>query len=511
MPAPSGPQAARSPGERQTIADVLRRAGRLMLASAVGGNPSATALPCVADGDGVLFVCPRMSRAAAQLGLNPAAQALLFDADTQRGVELSGFCRELADAATRDAAAQRLGERLSPAATQDLRTPGPGRFALFRLEPTRSALFGASGEDEGAGVDFPQNVPRSSRLVLAALGSELRLWVRAVRAPFFTAAVVPMLLGAAVARHAMPAAGWQWSVFAWALLGAVLAAAGTNLINDYGDSRSGADEANAAAGNPFTGGSRMIQLGLLAPWQMLLASLLCFAATMVIGLHLNARLSGWALAPSPLLGIGAVGCALGVAYTVGPFALSYRGWGELAVALGFGPVIVLGSSYVLSAAAGVAWPWLGALLASAPVALFILLVLWINQFQDAPSDAASGKRNWVVRMSQLPDGGFDFGRAFAMYTALNLAGFTGIALLGALGCWNPRLATPWAWLALLALPLFLRERAQGRAWVARWRDPEADRAALPFDLLPVNAQTIAVHLSSGLLLAAAFVLAAWLG
>ena len=479
-----------------------------MLASAVGGNPSATALPCVADGDGVLFVCPRMSRAAAQLGLNPAAQALLFDADTQRGVELSGFCRELADAATRDAAAQRLGERLSPAATQDLRTPGPGRFALFRLEPTRSALFGASGEDEGAGVDFPQNVPRSSRLVLAALGSELRLWVRAVRAPFFTAAVVPMLLGAAVARHAMPAAGWQWSVFAWALLGAVLAAAGTNLINDYGDSRSGADEANAAAGNPFTGGSRMIQLGLLAPWQMLLASLLCFAATMVIGLHLNARLSGWALAPSPLLGIGAVGCALGVAYTVGPFALSYRGWGELAVALGFGPVIVLGSSYVLSAAAGVAWPWLGALLASAPVALFILLVLWINQFQDAPSDAASGKRNWVVRVSEQGAGRFDFERAFELYSGLNLAGFGAIAALGLLGWMRPDLATPWVWIALLALPLFLRARMQGRRWIARWRAAAEGHGALAFELLPVNATTIGVHLASGLLLSLAYLVAA---
>ena len=375
----------------------------------------------------------------------------------------------------------------------------------------RSALLvGPTGQAQGW-VDFPDNAPRSSRLALDALGGKLRLWVRAVRAPFLTAALVPMLLGAAVARHAMPAAGWSWSMFAWALLGAVLAAAGTNLINDYGDARSGADDNNPAAGNPFTGGSRMIQLGLLAPWQVLLASLLCFAATVVIGLHINAELAGSALAPSPLLGIGLLGCALGVAYTVGPFALSYRGLGEVAVALGFGPVIVLGASYALCGAAGVAWPWRASLLASLPVALFILLVLWINQFQDAPSDAASGKRNWVVRMSQRSDGSFDFGRAFAMYTVLNLAGFTGIALLGALGCWNPRLATPWAWLALLALPLFLRERTQGRAWVARWREPDADRAALPFELLPVNAQTIAVHLSSGLLLAAAFVLAAWLG
>ena len=499
--------AVTAPG-RNAIATLLGEARRMVLASAVAGNPSASALACVGDGDALLFVCPRMSRAAAQLELNAAAQALVLDERGQAVLDLSGYCRELRGAQARNDALTRFAGRLPAQVLDDLAGEAPGQYALLRLDPVRASVPGPSGASPQAWLDFPQNAPRSSALALGAFGRNLRLWVRAVRAPFFTAAVVPMLLGAAVARRAMPASGWSWSMFAWTLVGAVLAAAGTNLINDYGDSRSGADECNPVGGNPFTGGSRMIQLGLLAPWQMLLASVLCFVATMGIGLHINALLSGSALALTPLLGIGVLGCVLGVAYTVGPFALSYRGFGEVAVALGFGPVIVMGSSYALAGAAGVAWPWQASLLASVPVALFILLVLWINQFQDAPADSASGKRNWVVRVSERPDASFDFGTAFVAYTALNLAGFAAIALLGVLGWLRPQLATPWAWIALLALPLFLRARAAAHAWNARWRDPAADRASLPFQLLPVNAMTIGVHLAGGLLLAAAYVLGA---
>ena len=126
--------------------------------------------------------------------------------------------------------------------------------------------------------------------------------------------------------------------------------AGTNLANDYGDHLSRNDEWNKVP-SPFNGGSRVIQAGLLAAWKVALAAGACFGATIVIGLWLNASLGGSPLAPTPLLWVGLAGCALGAAYTLGPFRLSYRGWGEIAVALGFGPVMVLGAHYVMSASA----------------------------------------------------------------------------------------------------------------------------------------------------------------
>ena len=42
------------------------------------------------------------------------------------------------------------------------------------------------------------------------------------------------------------------------------------------------------------------------------------------------------------------------------------------------------------------WNWIEALIASVPIAILVMLIVWINQFQDAPSDAAVGKNTWVA-------------------------------------------------------------------------------------------------------------------
>jgi 1,4-dihydroxy-2-naphthoate octaprenyltransferase len=384
-------------------------------------------------------------------------------------------------------------------------------LACFRLRPTRLALVNALAIPRFSWQDFPHNQPGDVTQALLAFRAWVRLWIGAVRAPFFTAAVVPVLLGAAIARHAMRHAphegGWSWQMFAWVLSGAVLAAAGTNLINDYGDHRSGADDCNQVASNPFTGGSRTIQLGLMAPWKMLAGGAACFAAVVAIGLHINGSIAGSPWAVTPVLAIGVIGCALGIMYSVGPFRLSYRGLGELAVAIGFGPIMVLGASYALAAASMTPWPWLASLLASLPVATFNMLILWINQFQDTPADVASNKRNWVVRSAARGGTTFRFERPFAVWRGINLVSFGLVVLLGLLGCFAPGVATPYLWLALLPFPVFLIAARRGRHWVARWQDPAEDRRLLPFALLPVNAMTIVVHLSTGLLLALGYLLA----
>jgi 1,4-dihydroxy-2-naphthoate octaprenyltransferase len=486
----------------------------MVLASSVNGNSSAAPLQFVLDGQDLIFVCCKASRTAAQVATNPSVQAVIWPCEqgSELGVEISGYCSEIVDEPGRIRAVGLLqaGIRVPQQAIHDVTGRVPREFGCFRLSPTRTALVDTLAIPRFAWRDFPQNEPSHPLQALRALSRWMRLWVHAVRAPFFTAALVPVLLGGAIASYAMRRAGeghqWSWVIFVWALVGAVLAAAGTNLINDYGDHSSGADDQNQAGANPFTGGSRMIQLGLLAPWKVLAASIACFGATIWIGLHINALIAGSAFAPTPLLMIGALGCALGVAYTVGPFPLSYRGFGEVAVAVGFGPVIVLGTSYVLTAGGATPWPVFASVVASLPVSVFILLVLWINQFQDAPADAISGKRNWVVRIAQDGDMVFTYDRVFGIYRLFNLTGFTMILALSVLGAVNPALATPYAWLALLPFPLFFRADRLGRRWVDRWRDPNVDHKRLPFDLLQVNAISVLLHLSTGALLALAYVL-----
>ena len=107
-----------------------------------------------------------------------------------------------------------------------------------------------------------------------------------------------------------------------------------------------------------------------------------------LGLFLAAE-RGWGL-----LGIGAVGVVLSLAYSAPPLRLVHRGLGEPVTALGFGPVMAVGTYFACTGR----WSW-QPVLASLPVALLIALVLYVNQVPDRAGDAAAGKRTLIVRFS----------------------------------------------------------------------------------------------------------------
>lgn len=78
------------------------------------------------------------------------------------------------------------------------------------------------------------------------------LILMAIRAPFLTASIVPVLLGASLAFF--HSGTWHWSLFLWTLAAMALIHAGANVANDYFDHLSGNDEANVDFVRPFTGG-----------------------------------------------------------------------------------------------------------------------------------------------------------------------------------------------------------------------------------------------------------------
>ena len=88
--------------------------------------------------------------------------------------------------------------------------------------------------------------------------SKAGIWVRQLRAPFFTASVVPVLVGSSLGFLA--AGGFEVGLFLMALVAMVGLHAGANIANDYFDHKSGNDWANSNH-NMFTGGSRLV-LGL---------------------------------------------------------------------------------------------------------------------------------------------------------------------------------------------------------------------------------------------------------
>jgi 1,4-dihydroxy-2-naphthoate octaprenyltransferase len=500
------------------IASVLDSTDRLFLSTAVDNNPSASAVFFARDGQDLVFFTFTTTRKAEQIRYNPRVQAMVWPRGEEgiRGVQIEGECQRITDPGEVERVRELLLE-VTPAFQSYMDDPflaKNGIAGYYRLRPTAIRYIDFYAPQKFAWREYPENQPSDLKVFLRSAKNRLALWVRAVRAPFFTATVVPVVLGAVIAHADLAARGaaslWNWPTFLLVMLGALLAHAGTNMANDYFDHTSRNDEYNPYF-SPFNGGSRMIQAGLLPAWKVLFAALSCFAATAAIGLHFNHRITGSILGNSPLLWIGVAGIALGLLYTGSPVRLGYRGLGEISIALGFGPVMVLGTHYVMFSPylrqEGATWPWLTPLLASVPVAILIMLVVWINQFQDLLADKLVGKNTWVVRLAEVHGERIRYDKPFRCYGAFLYATFAYILLLSALGVVDRSLSSPAAWIAVLPVPLVIRMIRWGKEWLRRWDDPQADRQRLPYELLRVNASTIAVHLATGLLLALGF----WIG
>lgn len=298
--------------------------------------------------------------------------------------------------------------------------------------------------------------------------SRWALFVNATRLPFLTATFVPVLLGTAVAWRD---GALNLGLFGLTLLGAALFHLGTNVLNDYFDHRSGADEANLTP-TPFSGGSRLIQRGLIDPASLLRLAVGLYIGGTVVGLVLTA------LRGQALVWFGLAGFALGFLYTAPPVRLVHRGLGELAVGLGFGPVVVLGSYWVQAQR----WSREAALV-SIPVGLLIAAVLYINEIPDRMWDAKSGKRTIITRLSPA--------MSISGYGVLMAAAYLAIvAGVAAGGLPVPSL------LGLLTVPM-------------AWRAFQGLRRhhAYPYRLIPANATTIFAHLFTGLLMFVGYVVA----
>ena len=250
----------------------------------------------------------------------------------------------------------------------------------------------------------------------------MRHWLLASRPKTLSAAVVPVLLGSALAAHEPAAITW-W-VFGCALIGAVLIQIATNFINDALDFRKGTDTGERL------GPMRAAAAGLLSADALMRGAWLCLFGAAACGIPLLYR-GGW-----PMLVIGLASILAAYAYTGGPYPLAYHGLGELFVMIFFGFVAVGGTFYAHSLQLTPS-----ALLAGFAAGALATVLLVINNLRDAPSDARTNKRTLAVRLGE------GFARAEIVFFVL--APFAAIA-------WMAWLRNEWGFLVtLLALPLAL--------------------------------------------------------
>lgn len=169
------------------------------------------------------------------------------------------------------------------------------------------------------------------------------------------------------------------------LCGVVMLHAGGNAANDCYDYILGADKITTAG--RYSGGSGVMPQKLVtvrdakAWFLLLLAGSVAFAAGLSRGVD-------W----QPFF-LGLAGVAASLSYSLPPLKLSYRGFGELLVALTFGPGIMVGTFYVLRS-----YYSLQVLAIGAVVGVLIGSVQVVNQMRDIESDIAAGKHTLAVRL-----------------------------------------------------------------------------------------------------------------
>lgn len=210
----------------------------------------------------------------------------------------------------------------------------------------------------------------------------LSIFFKETRPQFLILTPVCYLVGLGSASYVLGGFGRISAGYAiLAFIGALFSHIGVNVLNDYFDFRSGLDLRTRPT--PFSGGSSVLPQGLMSPKEVLAMGVVSLLIVTAIGLYFL-RVRGWGLLPLGLLGLLII-----VLYT--PFVTRNPGFCLLAPGLGFGPLMVMGTHFVLTAR----YDWV-AVSASLVPGLLVSNLLLINQFPDVEADRSVNRRHLPI-------------------------------------------------------------------------------------------------------------------
>lgn len=253
----------------------------------------------------------------------------------------------------------------------------------------------------------------------------LMAWVQASRAPFFVATFIPLFIGWSMAIKASGAA--RPGRFLLVLFGSLIVHLITNLANDYFDHLLGAD-----AGVSI-GGSRVIQEGKIKPGTMLRVIIALYIIAFIVAFII---IFGFRL---HLLAIPIFFAAFSsLFYVAPPIRYGYHGMGELFVGINMGPVMVVGTYWVITGA-----PALAPLLVSIPVGFMVASILYYQSLPDMETDRASGKITLAVRLGRK-----NAFRGLIIFFVLIYGTIIALVLMG--------LVSPYALISLATVAIFLK-------------------------------------------------------
>ena len=176
----------------------------------------------------------------------------------------------------------------------------------------------------------------------------------------------------------------HWDLFAVVLLGALMAHISVNALNEYTDFQTGLDFKTDRT--PFSGGSGTLVIQpRLAPYALGIGAV-SLLTTLVCGFYLLQRV-GWGLLP-----IGAIGVLIILTYT--SWINRHRLLVLITPGLGFGPLMVVGTHYALTA------QYSSTALQLSIIPFFLVNnLLLLNQIPDVDADRSVGRDNFAIAWS----------------------------------------------------------------------------------------------------------------
>ncbi|MFA9212683.1 MAG: 1,4-dihydroxy-2-naphthoate polyprenyltransferase [Candidatus Methylacidiphilales bacterium] len=163
----------------------------------------------------------------------------------------------------------------------------------------------------------------------------------------------------------------------------------SNLANDYGDSKHGADHdgrkgpKRAVQSGKITADQMLVGIKIFVVLSLITGIALLYSCMQVIGINGVITLF--------IIGIAAIIAA--IAYTNGKRPYGYMGLGDISVFIFFGLIAVCGTYYLLVGTINVL-----IFLPATSCGLFSVGVLNLNNMRDIDSDIAAGKNSIPVRL-----------------------------------------------------------------------------------------------------------------
>jgi len=245
-----------------------------------------------------------------------------------------------------------------------------------------------------------------------------------MRLPFLILTPACVVLGLATAIWTSGQVNWFH--FFLVLIGAISAHISVNTFNEYFDFNSGLDAKTTRT--PFSGGSGMLPENPEMGKAALIMAWVFLAITGVIGIYFGLRVD------LGILPLGILGLLIIYFYT--EWITRYPLLCLIAPGLGFGPLMVMGTDFVLSG--GYSWT---AFIASLVPFFLVSNLLLLNQFPDVEADQSVGRKHYPIQIGKqkssliyisfllLPFAAIGFGIATGLFPLSSLIGLLSLLLV----------------------------------------------------------------------------------